>query len=328
MLVNRQVLLAETEVNYGVSPAPTAVDNAILVENISWSNEGLRMQERPVVKTSFGKLAHIYGGSLRTLSFDVELKGGGLVGNTQARQVPELDPLLQACGFARTSVANASTNYAPASTAIKSCYLTFAMDGSVFSISGARGSCSLAMETGAIPKLSFTMTGHYVDMAALALPAPTYSGILPKPAIDLGWQFKVGAGALTDIAVGINAFNLELGNTVSQVPDMGASDGFGEVQITGRDVTGSIDPASLVYTNANAADSLFRDPFKFIQGNTPFQLDATHNNGVAGQELLLTMPRCALRELAAGEREGIQTYEFSFGCAEDSGDDEVSFIFK
>ena len=328
MLINRQVLLAEAEANYGVSPAPTAADNAILVENISWSNEGLRMQERPVVKTSFGKLPHVYGGSLRTLSFDVELKGGGLIGNTQARNAPEFDPLLQACGFGRTVVANTSHTYLPASSGIKSCYLTFAMDGSVFSLSGARGSCSLAMESGAIPKLSFTMTGHYVDMAALALPAPVYSGVVPKPAVDMGWQFKVGAGALVDIAVGINAFSLELGNTVSQVPDMGASDGFGEVQITGRDVTGSIDPESLVYTNANAADVLFRDPYKFIQDNSTFQLEATHNDGVAGQEVVLSMPKCALRELSGGEREGIQTYEFSFGCAEDAGDDEVSFVFK
>ena len=52
MLINREVILFKTEVTYGLDPVPTAALDAMLVENINWSNESLRFNERPAVRAS------------------------------------------------------------------------------------------------------------------------------------------------------------------------------------------------------------------------------------------------------------------------------------
>ena len=80
MLVNREVILAKIEGTYGVDSVPVAASDAVLVENIGWSQEGLRMNERPAVRSSLGMLKHIFGGRMMTLTFDVEMKGSGAAG--------------------------------------------------------------------------------------------------------------------------------------------------------------------------------------------------------------------------------------------------------
>jgi hypothetical protein len=40
------------------------------------------------------------------------------------------------------------------------------------------------------------------------------------------------------------------------------------------------------------------------------------------------MPVMYWREIAHGDRDGIATYDLTFGAAESSGDDEVSLIFS
>ena len=77
MLVNREVILAKIEGSYGVDSVPVEGTDAMLVENISWSNEGLRMNERPAVRANIGMLQQVYGGRLMTFTFDVEMKGAG-----------------------------------------------------------------------------------------------------------------------------------------------------------------------------------------------------------------------------------------------------------
>ena len=332
MLTTKQVLLAKTEVSYATTPAPTPADNSILVENLTWANEGLRMNERPVIKPSLGMLPHIYGGSLRTLTFDVELKGGGATGAVV--NVPEISPLLLACGMG-TTVTNSVKTYEPASTAISSVYLTCYIDGSLFSVSGARGTVSLNMETGAIPKLSFTFTGHYVQMTAGALPDPTYNALKPVPVTDIDLTVTVGTGsAIVPHAVSapINTLTLDIGSQLSMRPDMGSTDGFGPVTIVKRDVVGSFDPESLTYI-ASHANQFFMDAYNTMQTGTKFALTATVADGVVGSEIEIALPNCFLRDVGMGDRDGHITQELSFGCAESttagtSGDDEYSISFK
>ena len=64
MLVNREVILAKIEVTYGTDSVPVAATDAMLVENISWAQEGLRMNERPAVRANIGMLQQVWGGAL------------------------------------------------------------------------------------------------------------------------------------------------------------------------------------------------------------------------------------------------------------------------
>ena len=66
MLTIRDVILAKVEATYNVDSTPTGTD-AILVENPSWGYEGARMNDRPAVRTSMGKMQKVYGGSLKTI---------------------------------------------------------------------------------------------------------------------------------------------------------------------------------------------------------------------------------------------------------------------
>ena len=65
-----------------------------MVEDLTWSNEALKMIERPAVRPSLGTLQQIYGGRLVTISFGVEVKGSGT-----NDLPPEIGQLLRACGF-------------------------------------------------------------------------------------------------------------------------------------------------------------------------------------------------------------------------------------
>src|SRR5688500_3176902 len=98
--ISNEVILFKTETTYGVDPSPSAGSNAILVRNLAWSQEGLRMAERAAVRGSIGKLQSIYGGELRKVTFECEVKGSGSAGTA-----PEIAPLLRACGLGETLVA-------------------------------------------------------------------------------------------------------------------------------------------------------------------------------------------------------------------------------
>ena len=114
MLINREVILFKTEGTYGVDSVPVAGTDAMLVENINWSNESLRFNERPAVRASLGQLQGVYGGSLRSIQFDVELKGSG-VDPSSTPTPPEFAPMLRACAMAESIVAVTSVDYNPES---------------------------------------------------------------------------------------------------------------------------------------------------------------------------------------------------------------------
>jgi len=145
MIINREVILVKEEVTYNLDPVPVEGDDAILVENLAWANEGLRMNERPAVRASIGQLQQVYGGMLRTVTFDVEMKGSGVAGTP-----PEMADLLEACGMLETVVAVTSVTYTPASTGHKSATVYYYQDGTLMKLTGCRGSVSFNMEVGAI----------------------------------------------------------------------------------------------------------------------------------------------------------------------------------
>jgi len=102
-------------------------------------------------------------------------------------------------------------------------------------------------------------------------------------------------------------------------PDMAATDGFGEVQITGRDPTGSYDPESeLVATE---------DPWADLIADTALALSIGAIGATAGNIIDVDMPAVSYRDISPGDRDGIRIYEIPFGAAEVTTDDEVSIAF-
>jgi len=310
MLVNREVILAKIEGTYGVDSVPVEATDAMLVENIGWGNEGLRMNERPAVRQNIGMLQQVFGGRLVAMTFDVELKGSG----SAVDDPPEFGPLLRACGMAETINAASDVQYDPASTGHESVTIYYFQDGIRYTLLGCRGNVSFNLETGAIGKASFTLTGHVGTITDVALPTgPVYDGHVPVPLI--GVPFTIGAfGAV------INALTWDMSNTVATPPDISASDGYAEIQITQRDVNGSYDPeAELIATD---------DPHGDLTSDAQLVLTTGLIGGTAFNRYQVDMPVVSYRDISPGDRDGIRTYDLPFGCAESAGDDEVTLTFS
>lgn len=306
MLVNREVILAKIESVYNTDPTPVAGD-AILVEDLSWQNEGLRMNERNTVRANIGKLKQIYGGRMMSVSFTCEIKGSGAAGTA-----PEVGVLLRACGFGETVVASTSVTYEPASTGHESITIYFYRDGKRFIVTGCRGNVSAAMETGAPGKLSFTFTGHVSAETDTAMITPTYDSTVPVALVNV--PFAIGGYSAV-----INALNFDTTNTIAYPPDISATDGYGEVRITMRDVNGSFDPEdTLVATNDWIGD---------LTAGSTMALDTGVIGSTAGNRYRVQMPVVYYRDVSPGDRDGVRTLEVTFGATESSGDDEVSIAF-
>lgn len=306
MLKNREVILAKIESTYGTDSTPGATD-AVLVENLTWSNEGLRMNERPAVRANLGKLKHLYGGRLLSVSFDVEIKGSGAAGTA-----PEFGPLLRACAVGETVVPATSVTYAPASSNHGSCTIYLYRDGKRIILTGCRGNVSGNLETGKQGKLSFKLTGHVAAETDTAMVTPTYDSTVPVPVLNAG--FSVGGYAAV-----ISKLAFDQGNTIATPPSINATDGYAAVQVTARDVNGSFDPEdTLVATKDWLADLI---------AGTSRALTTGVIGSTAGNRYQLSMPAIALRDVSPGDRDGVTTYDISYGAAESSGDDEFSLVF-
>jgi hypothetical protein len=159
MLTSREVILVKLEATYQQDPGLSASDDAVLVEQPSWANEGARMIERAVTKPTFGKKQQVFGGSLKKISFSCEVKGSGTAGHA-----PEIGALLQACALGETVVADTSVTYAPVSTpsSHKSVTIGYYQDGMFRKLYGCRGTVSFSLEAGGKMMAAFEMTGHQV----------------------------------------------------------------------------------------------------------------------------------------------------------------------
>lgn len=307
-LTNREVILLKVESTYGTDAVPVEGTDALLVENPSWANEGLRMNERPAVRQNIGMLQHVYGGRLGSVTFDVELKGSGGAVDT----VPEIGAALRGCGFGETVNAAVSVVYEPVSTGHDSVTIYYYQDGIRTILTGCRGNVSFNLETGALGKASFTFTGHIAQPTDVAIASPTYQTNVPPALINV--PFTIGAfGAV------INALNWDMSNTIATPPDISATDGYAEVQLTQRDVNGSFDPElELVATD---------DPIGDLEGGTAQALTTGVIGPGVGERYQVDMPAVYYRDVSLGDRDGIRTLETPFGAAESTGDDEVTLTF-
>ena len=315
MLVKREVILAKIESAYGTDPTPTGTDNAILVENPSWAHEGLRMIDRPAVRGgSLGKLRKIYGGSLKQVSFACEMKGAGSAYSSSVRS--EIDVLLRASALAATVVTTGgseSVTYKPASSSHESITIYYYQDGTLHEMNGCRGTVSFSFEAGNKCMANFSFTGHEVTPVDAALPTPTFDSTVPPP-------FLSASFAIAGYSAVISSLKFDMGNKLITPPNANASDGYGEIRIVDRDITGSFDPEHVTVATHDFIG-------RFKSGTTGAL--ATGNIGSTQyNRFSISMPVVYYTDIAPGERDGIRTLDVPFGAIESSGDDEVSIIFN
>ncbi len=316
MLIRREVLLAKVEDTYNTDASPDAADDAKLVENLAWANEGAVMTERNPVRPSLAPLQQVFGGVLRTVTFDVELKGPGAAYSSTDK--PEIGTLLRGCAFSETIDTTADSEkvtYEPASSGHESLTLYYYQDGQLIKMTGARGNVTFQVESGIPAKASFTFTGHTSTPTDDTLPSPTYDSTVPAPVLD-------GSFTIDSYSAKIATLSFDMSNQLSMPKDINAADGFGDIQITGRDVNGSFDPLAVL-----VATHPFEDNWR---SGKSMALNLGTIGSTQYNQFAITMPAVYYREIAPGDREGIRSYEMTFGAVESSGgtDDEVSIQFS
>lgn len=309
MLDRRAVILVKDETTYNTDSVPVAGTDAIMSEDFKWAFANSRMHQRKPVRASLAAMKPIYAGTLITVSGKTEIKGSGAAGTA-----PEIAPLLRASGWAETVVVSTSVTYKPTSVQanIKSSTVYFYDDGLLLKITGARGKTSVDLAVGAVGYLMWEFTGHFVSVTDVALPTATYDATAPAPLLNVPFTADTFAAVIAKLA-------FDLGVEVSVPESMAATDGYGEIQITGRNVTGSFDPARVL-----------KATYDFIgkwQGGNAMALDTGLIGATAGNRYQVTMPAFTYTEVGRGNQNNVGTYELKFAAAESAGDDEVSLAF-
>jgi len=309
MLDKRSVMLAKDEANYGTGSAPVAGTDAILIEDLNWAFANARMHQRKPVRASLGLLKPVYAGALLSISGKCEIKGAGAAGSP-----PEIAPLLRASGWAETISSGTSVTYKPTSTqsAHKSSTMYFYDDGLLLQMIGARGKCTFDLQVGMPAMASFEFTGHFVSITDVALPVATYDSIVPPMLVNVPFTCDSYSAIISKLA-------FDLGIELSIPENIAATDGYGEIQITGRNPTGSFNPLRVPVATKNFISQW--------QSGAAMALATGTIGSAAGNRLAVTMPAITYSEVARGNQQNVGTYELKFAAAEGTGDDEVSLVF-
>lgn len=304
--VREQALYAAVEATPGVAETLAGSD-VLQVSNLQPNpTENIRMLDRTIIRGSLNPEQSVYGGSLFGVTFDMELKGSGTAGTA-----PRLGRLLRACGMDETIVAATSVTYTPSSDMANHDSVTIGYrDGPNFRVlKGCRGNVSLNLTAGQYGVLSFTMVGHIESEAEDSAPEPSIESTVPRAFI--GASFSIGG-----TAVPIEALTLDLSNTVSITPDPNSADGYGPVRVTARNTQGTVNP--------EAQSINTKDFIGLLRSGTTQAIQTGTIGSVEGNRFAIAIPKAYFREIGFGEREAMLTNEITFGCREDSGDDEIS----
>lgn len=309
--VSNEVIYAKTEVTYNTDPTPTTTDAILVRGRPTLSSEGLRMVERNAVRASLGQLQSIYGGTLKRLAFECEVKGSGTAGTA-----PEIGPLLEACGLDETIVASTSVTYTPESSSHESVTIYYFEGGRKRHIlTGCRGTVTLRLEAGGILVAAFEFVGHYTEPTDQSLPSPSYDSTVPRAGLGM----TVSLNGVTAIVA--RSWEWMLDNTIAYSPSLSATDGYGDVQITRRNVRGSIEIEAEL-------DSVI-DVDNLLSGGTRFAFASGTLGSTAGNRVVVSTPSSStyVTDTSTGEGEGIALRTVELAVDDSTANQEISVAF-
>jgi hypothetical protein len=160
------------------------------------------------------------------LTFKTEIRGFASGSN------PEMDALLQGCGFATAAHANtAEITYSLKSVedAIKSTSLIVYKDGMQHKILGARGNVKFIFEAGKYGVAEWDFKGIYQDTGT-QMTTPDFAGVdTTKPPIIYNSSFQIAGFSPV-----CSKCEIDLANEVQRRDDLNATTGVKSFNITGR----------------------------------------------------------------------------------------------
>ncbi len=292
-LTRKRLLLAKIEgsTTYGTDPTPVGTD-AMLVSNLSIQPLQLELKDRELILAALGNTEKVVGQRLVGISFDVEIAGSGTAGTA-----PKWSALIQACGFSETIVATTSVTYAPVSTGFRSTTLYYFADGVRHKVTGCRGTWSMSLEAGEIPKISFEFTGLFNAPTDENQPVLTYSNQADPVVVNSANTTPI---EVHGYAACLESFSLSLANETPFRQLAGCSQ---QVMITDRKPEGEVTVEAPTIAGKNffaAASGQTLDEFSWTHGTT------------AGNIVTFTAPTCNLGSPEYEDSDGIIMLKLPF----------------
>jgi hypothetical protein len=290
-LSRKRLLLAKIETTYGTDPTPAATD-AVLVSALEVQPLQLELKDRELILGYLGNSEMVVGQRLVSVSFDVEIAGSGTAGTA-----PKCSALMQACGFAETIVASTSVSYSPVSASFKGVTLYFFADGVRHKVTGCRGTWSMALETGEIPKISFSFQGIFNAPTDETQPSPTFSNQADPVVVN---SANTATLQVHGYAACLSAFSLDLAN---ETPFRQLAGCTQQVMITDRKPEGEVTieaPTIAAKNFFSSASTQTSGQFSWVHGTT------------AGNILTFTAPTCTLGSPEYEDNDGIIMLKMPF----------------
>jgi len=311
MMTISELILAKVEATKGVNSTPTEAADAVLASGLSWKLEDLGMidQAAEMGSGTGADRQSIFANYLKTVTFDVKLKGSGVAGTP-----PEVAALLRMCAMAENIVPATSVTYLPVTDfdTQETGTLVFQHEGLRHTLTGAVGTYTANFETNNAVMLSFTITGHSTKPVDNAFTPGTYNNTVP-PVVS-GAGFSAGGYAAV-----ISSLAFDYGANVAKPKDMNQADGFGTLGLSKFSPKGSFDPLMVTV----AVNDFMGD----LEAGTNMAMDTGPIGADAGNRIRLLMPGIYYMDASPGDREGFRTYEIPIGATDVTGDDFASFIF-
>lgn len=305
LLTRKTIILAKIESAYGTDPTPTGAANAILCSEPEVTPLEAEYASRDLVRSYIGASEQLPGIAKVACRFSVEISGSGAAGTA-----PAYGPLLRACGFDETITGGVSVAYAPVSASFESITIYYNRDGVLHELNGCRGTVTLNLEVGQIPRYEFEFTGIHVAPTDVALPTPTYSGFVTPLPVN---RVNTPTFSLHSYSGIMQTLNLQAGNEVAHHSFVGASND--EVMITNRSAAGSIVMESVLVAT--------KDWFGIAKAGTTGALSLVHGTA-AGNIVTLAAPAVQITNPNYGDADGVSMLNADLVLMPSSGNDELT----
>lgn len=165
-------VLMKIEATAGVDAAPTGA-NALRVIDYELSPLAGDVVERGYVQPKGGATEAIQSRVHRACKFSVELAGSGVAGTA-----PGFAAMLLAGSMAETAVEDVSVAYNPILRNQKTATLHHYVSGQRWTMLGAMGGLSIAIQQGQVPKLTWSGVGGWAKATTPVQPASAYADIV------------------------------------------------------------------------------------------------------------------------------------------------------
>lgn len=297
-----KTLLAKVETTYGQDATPTGAANAIQVMDVTITPQDGETVSHDYVRPDLGARPKIPVNTHVALEFSVSMAGAGAAGT-----VPAYGVLLRGAGMAEIVTAGTDVKYQPVGSGEDSLTIHFNLAGNRHKVLGCRGSVSIELSAGQLPRYRFKYMGLYVGPDTQAQPVVNLTPFVqPVPVSNANTpDFTVHGYAAV-----LQTLSLDLGVSTRHRDYVNSA----AVLISDRQGSGSVKieaPSISVIDFFATALAATQGPLRVVHGTT------------AGNTVEVSCPKVQLIKPRYSDDNGITMLDVDLVPIPDAGNDEL-----